>query len=220
MLKGAPTSSIIEKVDLTFFNEKKAMLTRFQSLLAGAFVLLSALGTSRLGALVPLSFDELAKDSKYIVTGRVVKMRSYVAPFHDLGNWVFTDVTVRVESALKGGQSKSDRSAQHDTNKNNPIQDGEITFQVVGGTLDGFRCICPDSASYSINARVLVFLRPVASALWNTGWRQGKYRITSDGEHVLGKRRLPIGRKTRVKTIRNQGRRFSDEPKTFEETKR
>ena len=165
-----------------------------------AILVTSQAGVS--AALVPLSFEELTRGTRYIVTGRVVKMESYVAPYHGLGDWVFTDVTVRIDRAFKGNSSEA------------ALKSGEVTFQVVGGTIGGVECICPEAASYALNERVIVFLRPVGTRLWNTGWQQGKYRLSADGASVLGGGRLPIGRRTPMRTIEDQIRRF--EPQTRE----
>jgi hypothetical protein len=111
-------------------------------------------------ALVPLSLGELAGKSTSVVTGEVTALRSYRAPFHHLGEVIFTDVTVRVESVLKGEPEIK-----------------EITIQVLGGKIGRAFQLCPDSARYEMGEKVLVFVREYNGRIWNTGWLQGKYRL-------------------------------------------
>ena len=160
-----------------------------------AFAVISTLAfnTPRIdGALVPLSFEELTKQSKLIATGTVVRMRSYYAPFPNFGQMLYTDVTVRIDRVLKGD-----------------VRSREVTVQILGGRVGDRACVCPASGRYKIRERTLLFLREANGTLWNTGWHQGKYRISEDGLTVIGSRRQPIGRRTPLATVETQVRLFS-----------
>ncbi|HVR75188.1 MAG TPA: hypothetical protein VMT52_12680 [Planctomycetota bacterium] len=111
-------------------------------------------------ALVSLSLGELAAKSTSVITGEVTALRSYRAPFLNLGEVIFTDVTIRVESVLKGEPEIR-----------------EITIQVLGGNIGRAFQICPDSARYEKGEKVLVFVKEYNGRIWNTGWLQGKYRL-------------------------------------------
>jgi hypothetical protein len=121
------------------------------------------------------SFESLARRSTRVVTGTVEQLHSYRAPFVDVGEVIFTDVVIRVDSVLKGDKG-----------------DEYLFVQVLGGRIDDVVMRCPDSARYAKGERVLVFLRPYSGKLWNTGWYQGKYRLTEDGSAVEGQKGLPI----------------------------
>ena len=153
-------------------------------------VLLTLLAFARLGtahAYVPrLSFEDAAKRSSLILTGRVIDVRSYMAPFHDAGEVMFTDVTVRIETVLKG----------------TPATD-EVTIQVLGGRIGTAFQRCLESATYEKGERVLVFLREYNGKLWNTGWLQGKYTIAADGATVKGNVQFPIERDVSIETVRS-----------------
>lgn len=121
-------------------------------------------------ALVPLSLGELAAKSTSVITGEVTALRSYRAPFLDLGEVIFTDVTIRVESVLKGEPETR-----------------EITIQVLGGKIGRAFQLCPDSALYERGEKVLVFVREYNGRIWNTGWLQGKYKLIEPSNTDSGK---------------------------------
>lgn len=121
------------------------------------------------------TFESLARRSTRIVTGTVERLHSYRAPFLDVGEVVFTDVVLRVDSVLRGDDG-----------------DEYVFIQVLGGRVDDVTVRCPDSPRYEKGERVLVFLRPYNGKLWNTGWYQGKYRLSKDGSTVEGQKGLPI----------------------------
>jgi hypothetical protein len=135
-----------------------------------------ALCTSLPAALIPLGLGELIGRSKLVVTGEVVAVRSYRGAFLDLGEVIFTDVTVRIESALKGTMPET----------------REVTIQVLGGKIGTRFQRCPESATYATGEKVLVFLRDYNQALWNTGWMQGKYTLRAGGTAVAGEAGKPI----------------------------
>jgi hypothetical protein len=153
-------------------------------ILAGALL---ALASSRDAlAYVPrLSFEEMARRSRLAVTGEVIELRSYRAPFQDAGEVMFTDVTIRIQSVLKG----------------TPETD-EVTVQVLGGRIGSAFQYCLESPRYEKGEKVLVFLRDLNGKLWNTGWLQGKYTIAADGATVKGKERFPIERDVTLETVR------------------
>jgi hypothetical protein len=147
-----------------------------------------------------LTLEELAAKSQLIVTGEVLDLRSYRAPFHGRGDVIFTDVTIRIGSVLKG-EPRSDR----------------IEVQVLGGTMGATTHSCPDSPRYTRGEKVLVFLREYNLKLWNTGWLQGKYRLAEASSVkpsslkpstvkpdtvVRGDRRLPISRDTSLAELK------------------
>jgi hypothetical protein len=153
---------------------------------AALLALLALLGPATAHAYVPrLSFEEMARRSRLVVTGRVVDVRSYRAPFGEAGEVMFTDVTVQIETVLRGTPASA-----------------EVTIQVLGGRIGTAFQHCPESAAYEKGEKVLVFLREVNGKLWNTGWLQGKYALAPDGVTVRGDEHLPIERDSHIETVR------------------
>ncbi len=157
------------------------------------------------GALKRVSFEEIAVRSEMVATGKVVRLRSYREEVENVGLLPFTDVTIRVTGWLKRPNSTQEVE--------------EITFRTLGGTLDGVRYVCPEAAHYEVNESVLVFLRRGADRrLCNTGWKQGKYRLSPDGTAAIGRPSLPIGRSTPLSTIRSQVALFSQQDRSSHPT--
>ncbi len=132
--------------------------------------------------IVPYDLGKLARKSERILTGEVVELHSYRAPFLNLGEVIFTDVKIRIDDTIKGQPHEK-----------------EVTVQVLGGTIGDSYQRCPDSPRYTKGEKVLVFLRTYQGRLWNTGWYQGKYRLLQgeeDETFVKGARGLPIAEKT------------------------
>jgi hypothetical protein len=147
-------------------------------------------------AVLPLSFEELTKRSKYIVTGEVVELRSYMAPFKGGGECMFTDVKIRIDSVLKGKPAGA-----------------EVTVQILGGRIGDAWQVCLEAPRYKQGEKVLAFLREENGKLSNTGWCQGKYPIVQEGQQgqpcARGKGNLPIAGDVPLTTIRDQVRLFS-----------
>jgi len=146
--------------------------------------------------LLRLNLDSLVEKSKFIVTGEVVGVESYRAPFLDLGEVIFTDVKIRIEKRIKGQP------------------DGEeITVQVLGGEIGTQFQSCPDSPRYEKGEKVLVFLREWSGKLWNVGWLQGKYKLIQEGSVVQGKKDLPVSVDTPLSSLEADIlRRVSESP--------
>lgn len=160
-----------------------------------AFALLAGMvgaGAPAPGALLPLSFEELTHKSKHVITGKVVRMRSYHETVEPLGDMIFTDVTIEVRSQILGTFEKK-----------------EITLKVPGGVVGALRQLWPEAARFREGELVLVFVCEVKNRLMITGWKQGKYRLSSDGGSVLGGGGLPIGRRTPLSTVRSQVQLFA-----------
>lgn len=139
------------------------------------------------GALIPLSVEELTHLSKHVVTGKVVRTRSYYEAVEDLGNVIYTDVTIRLTTQIVG-----------------TFQDKEMTLKVHGGVVGQLRQIWCEAPVFTEGELVLVFVREFKGRFMVTGWKQGKYRLSSDSRTVLGKGSLPIGRSIPLSTVSHQ----------------
>ncbi len=143
-------------------------------------------------AVITLTFEELTQKSKHVIAGEVTNLRSYRAPFHDLGEVIFTDVTIRIDRVLKGAPAGT-----------------QITIQVLGGEIGTQFQICLESPRYTLGEKVLIFVREYHHALWNTGWSQGKYALDASGATVRGNPKMPIARDTALATIESDVRRLT-----------
>ncbi len=153
-----------------------ACRTSVALLLSASFTLLGYVAPRPTSAaVVPFNFAALTERSKFILTGEVVALRSYRAPFHDAGEVIYTDVTIRIEKVFKGAP-----------------EGAEITIQILGGEIGERWQKCLESARYERGEKVLVFVRDYNNAVWNTGWFQGKYRLDATGSQVLGVEHSPI----------------------------
>ena len=155
-----------------------------------AFLAAGFCSTAAPAAVVPLTFAEMTQKSKFVLTGEVIDVRSYRAPFHDLGEVMFTDVTIRIENVMKGAPTTT-----------------EVTIQVLGGEIGTAFQKCLESAQYEKGEKVLVFLRDYHNAIWNTGWLQGKYRLDPSGTVVRGDAKLPIARDLALSVVQAEVRR-------------
>jgi len=140
--------------------------------------------------LIPYNFASLVEKSKYIVTGEVVNIRAYWAPFHGVGQVIHSDVTLRIARVLKGAGAEV-------------REEKELTIQILGGQVGEARQICLESAEYELGEKVLVFVREYNGKLWNTGWLQGKFKLTFDSSTVRGGLTLPITRDLPLSTVEN-----------------
>jgi hypothetical protein len=156
---------------------------------------LGAPGRSASASVIPLTFEELTQKSKHVITGEVTGLRSYRAPFHDLGEVIFTDVTVRIDRVLKGAPAGK-----------------EITIQVLGGEIGTHFQLCLESPRYMLGEKVLIFARDYHHALWNTGWSQGKYALDPSGATVRGDAKMPIARDTALSDIESEVHRLTPAP--------
>ncbi|MBI4606096.1 MAG: hypothetical protein HY721_29370, partial [Planctomycetes bacterium] len=110
-------------------------------------------------------------------------------PFHDLGEVIFTDVTIRVEGMLKG-----------------PLDTKDVTVQILGGEIGTAFQRCPESPRFERGEKVLVFLRDYHGALWTTGWLQGKYALSREGLSVKGVEGLPVPRDVTLEALKAEVR--------------
>jgi hypothetical protein len=149
------------------------------------------LGASSLpAAVLPYTLPLLAQKSRHIIVGEVVALECYRAPFHGLGDVIFTDVVIRVERSLKGAAAGT-----------------EIRIQVLGGEIGTAFQHCAESPRFVKGEKVLVFARDYQGALWATGWHQGKYSVDRDGSTVHGDSKLPIGRDVSLAAVEEEVRR-------------
>jgi len=161
-------------------------------LLATLLTALLGMSAPARGALIPLSVEEMTHKSKHVVTGKVVRTRSYYEVVENLGTVIYTDVTIRLTGRIMGAFEKK-----------------EMTLKVPGGVVGKVRQVWAEAAEFAEGELVLVFVREFKNHLLITGWKQGKYRLTPDAGTVLGKGNLPIGRRTPLSTVRIQVRLFN-----------
>ena len=144
------------------------------------------------GAVMRLSFEELTHRSKWIVTGTVVRLESSLVSMAGVGECLVTDVTLRVESRVKGPEE----SGRPETS--------EVVLRILGGELNDTWQRCLEAPRYRLKERVLVFLREHQGKLWNTGWQQGKYTLLDDGQTVHGRPLFPIATRLALSRVRGQ----------------
>lgn len=166
------------------------------------------------GAVLPLSFEELTLRSSLIVTGKVAKLEASRVPFPGLGECLVTAVTLDIHSAFKGHPT-SEQVVFHFLGGRLPVT---TTDAAKGADKEGSGPnsptweLCLESPRFEIGERVLVFLRRFQGTLWNTGWHQGKYRLSQDGQTVLGESSLPIANHLAVTTVARHVALFSRIP--------
>jgi hypothetical protein len=102
-------------------------------------------GTARASVVQALSIEQLTSKADEILIAVPTEQR---ARRHEGGKLIVTDVSLRVESVLKG-KSKVGKTAR---------------ATVLGGTLDGVALQVPGEASFAIGRRVLVFLHRAQSS--------------------------------------------------------
>lgn len=108
--------------------------------------------------MVPLSLDQLAKESDSIVLGHCVGKRAYFS-----GGMIFTEYTVQVYEVLKGDAVK------------------ELKVRQPGGEYDGKGIYIPGVARFSAFEESLIFLGKVQAGSRDVvGWSQGKFHIYYD----------------------------------------
>lgn len=135
--------------------------------ISGVFLLLLHALTepSATASLRELNLKQLCGKSDRVACGEVLEMRSYRGPFLNLGEIIFTDVTIRITEVICGKFA------------NGELSEGKLTIQVAGGKIGDEFTICANSPRYERGEKVLVFLRPYNGRLWNTGWSHGKFRL-------------------------------------------
>lgn len=114
------------------------------------------------GVLRKLDLAALVRRSEAILCGEVVSTRCYRSRFLDVGELIFTDVTVKISDRISGY-----------------VPDATITIQVPGGAIDGLEMVCPDAPRYEKGEKVIVFLRRFNERCWNVAWSLGKYTLTT-----------------------------------------
>jgi len=120
-----------------------------------------------------LDTPTLTRGSRDIVVGRVAATRSY---WNATRTKIYTDVTVEVEEALKGGAA------------------GTLTLTQLGGTVDGAHYDVPGSPTFVAGEEALLFVwRGPSGRAQVNGLSQGKFDIRVDpasGEKLV-QRSLP-----------------------------
>jgi hypothetical protein len=110
-----------------------------------------------------LDLSSLVRKSEWILRGVVRELESYRTPWGDFGEIIFTRVTVEVEAVIAGEWTRE-----------------RVVVEVPGGRHEGLEMRCHDAPAYRVGEEVLLFLRRYNGAIWNVGWRQGKYTIERD----------------------------------------
>ncbi len=148
---------------------------------AGVFLLAWLPAAPASALLRLLSLEEIAQRSQHVLCGEVVELKCYRGPFLNIGELIFTDVTVKITEQIAG-----------------KIEEETVTVQIPGGRIGDQFMVCPDAPVYEKGEKVLLFLCAYNQRLWNTGWAQGKYRLkappagSADGASVEGVRDFPV----------------------------
>ncbi len=113
------------------------------------------------GLMLKLTLDDLVSGASYIIVGKVTRMSSQ---WNADRTRIYTSVTLSIEEQIKG-----------DWNKN------EITITVPGGKVGETVELVEDTAGFSVNERVLVFLTKEDNTFSVFGGFQGKFVVGDDG---------------------------------------
>ena len=125
-----------------------------------ALLLALAARASTATEIVHLDTRALVLESSDIVVGRVQSTRSYWNPSHTK---IYTDVTVGVSEALKGGAG------------------AQLTLTQLGGEVDGVRYTVPLSPTFTPGEDALLFVwRGHSGRAQVNGLSQGKFEIRTD----------------------------------------
>jgi hypothetical protein len=147
------------------------MKLQHMSILALTFIGLLSAGPSH-ATVIDKDIPELATESDRIVVGTVRDMRSAWAQD---GSEIFTDVTLDVDTALKGTSET-------------------VTFRLMGGVIDDLAMVVPDSPAFQVGDRALVFLRTDDDGILRVwGWYQGAYIVQAGlAENETLERTVPL----------------------------
>jgi Matrixin len=160
--------------DSTGLSGRRGFSTR--SLICPCLVLLLAVFATpaRGTTIVPMSLEDLTRDSAAVVIGSVEGLRSGAEP----GGAIRTEVEVRVERVLKGTLSSS-----------------TLYLTEPGGVAAGRREVVFGAPSYSVGERVVVFIRVAADGSLRTNQLVlGKFSIEADESgRPRARRRLGTG---------------------------
>ncbi|MFH0767967.1 MAG: hypothetical protein V1932_00165 [Chloroflexota bacterium] len=118
------------------------------------------------GLMLKLTLDDLVGGASYIVVGKITQMSSQ---WNADRTRIYTSVTLSIEEQIKG-----------DWNKN------EITITVPGGKVGETAELVEDTAGFSVNERVLVFLTKEDNTFSVFGGFQGKFVVGDNGQ-IIGK---------------------------------
>lgn len=144
---------------------------RCTGLVALVLLALSWRPTARASEVLPLGLDALCDHSAAIVRARVESRESRWTRDRSA---IYTDVTLRVLDAMKGGARPGDT----------------LKVRRLGGSVDGMGMKVFGEASYAPGEEVVVFLERrggprggTGDVLWTVGMAQGKLRVaTVDGQ--------------------------------------
>ena len=109
-----------------------------------------------------LDLDELGRESRLVVEGRVVDQRAF---WNERRTHILTAVEVEVDRAHKGDAPR------------------RLTVVQAGGELDGVRMTVHGVTRWRDGERVLLFLEPAFDRSYRvTGFSQGKFDLRTDPE--------------------------------------
>ncbi len=164
---------------------------------------LSLLAAPAEGILRKIDLATLVRKSEAIICGEVVSMKCYRSRLLNVGELIFTDVTIEITDRISGY-----------------VPDATITIQIPGGTIDGLEMVCPDAPRYEKGEKVLVFLRRFNGCCWNVAWAFGKYTLTTAATpdrggsltRVRGRRGAPIEQSVDLEPLRRAIARYLPRP--------
>jgi hypothetical protein len=133
----------------------KPLILGFVTLLVGV-VSWPGLGAT---AMIPLSLQQLSQGAEMIVLGAVTSQASAWNTSHTA---IYTDVTVDVEEAIKGGAGP------------------EVTFRIAGGEVGHIGMRVSTHPTFHIGERVIVFLHTTGATAQLFGLQQGKFTVNDD----------------------------------------
>jgi hypothetical protein len=123
----------------------------------GAFLLLFA-GAARATMIVPFDLGGLVDQASDVVVARV---EARASRWSSDKRAIYTEVTLRVEHALKGTSREGDA----------------VTVRTEGGSVDGIGMRVQGAAYFTVGEEVVAFLERRGAALWTVGMAQGKMRV-------------------------------------------
>jgi hypothetical protein len=152
-----------------------------QMIFLGAFILLAQLA---LALEAPMSLQTLSRNSDRIVRGKVTNV-GYLQGTNEYGDQlIYTNVSIRVEEALKGDRS-------------------DFVLTVEGGTLNGITLEVSDAAKFNLGEEVLVFAKKDVPVFHPVSGSRSKYTIGKDGLVVENRTYYGAFRKQILEAIHN-----------------
>jgi hypothetical protein len=143
-----------------------------RSALILALVLSLTATAARASVVVPLALDELVDASEHVALVRVEYQAARWSTDHSV---IYTDVTLRVLSPMKGGAAAGSL----------------LTVRREGGVVGNIGLRVHGAAGFTEGEEAVVFLERRGAALWTVGMAQGKMRVTTVGGARVATRSTP-----------------------------